>query len=419
MPAGSPATRQAPGQPGAVSELVVGAIYPLSGQIAASGSAAVHGLRTVVEVANSRTDGLPWPWAATDGLPGLGGAKVRLVLADHQGSPERGVAVAERLIQEEKVHALVGCLQNSVTAVVSEVAERAGIPFLAPEAPSATLHTRGLQWFFRTGPHDGHFTDGMFRFLDAFKKRTGAQLATLGLTYEDTLFGEDSGRDQKEAAQRHGYQVLVDLKYRSRSTHVTSEVQRLKTANPDVWMPTSYVSDAILFARTARDLDYNPKMVIAQAYGHTDPAFLAAVGSQAEGLISRSALLLDIQDRLPLLATVNPLYRQTTVATGGQAVDLNETSALAIVGMMTLIDAVNRAGTVQPLAIRQALQQTSIPPGWLILPWRGVRFESTGQNEQVDVLMMQLRGGRYSTVWPFDLATRDVLYPIPPWSGRR
>ena len=419
LPAGSPAARQGPGLAEAVSEIVVGALYPLTGPDAPAGTAAVDGLRTVADVANAHTPGLPWPWAAAEGLTGLGGAKVRLVVADHQGSAERGVAEAERLIVNEQVHAIVGCAQNAVTAAVSQACEDAGIPFLAPEAPSSTLHTRGLQWFFRTGPHDDQFTDGMFQFLDAFKRGSAAPIATLGLTYEDTLFGQDSGRGQKELAQQYGYQVVLDLKYRSRSRRLTAEVQRLETADPDVWMPTSYVADAILLIRTSRELDYNPRMVIAQGFGHADPAFLTAVGSEAEGLISRSLLLPDVQAKLPLFATVNRLHRQVAVAAGRRAADLSDTSALAVVGMLTLVDACDRAGSVQPRAIRQALQQTAIPADWLILPWRGVKFEATGQNEQVGVLMTQLRGGRYSTIWPFELATRDVLYPIPPWSQRR
>ena len=418
MPAGSPSAQQAPATP-VVAEVVIGALYPLTGPTAASGTAAANALRTVVDVANARTDGLPWPWAATEGLPGLGGANVRLVVADHQGSPERAAAEAERLIDRERVHAIVGGSQNEVTTAVAQACERAGIPCLAPDTPSATLHARGIQWLFRTGPHDGHFTDGMFQFLDAYKKRTGARIATLGLTYEDTLFGEDSGRDQKELAQRYGYQVVADVKYRPRATQLVSEVQRLKTANPDAWLPTSHVADAVLFTRTARDLDYNPRMVIAQDYGYTDPGFRAAVGSQAEGLISRAGFLLDIQERLPLLARVNQLFRWTAMAAGRPAADVDETSALVVIGMLTLLDAINLAGAVEPRAIRQALQQTNIPPSWLILPWRGVRFESNGQNEQVGVLMMQVQGGRFVTIWPSELATRDVLYPMPAWSGRR
>jgi branched-chain amino acid transport system substrate-binding protein len=53
------------------------------------------------------------------------------------------------------------------------------------------------------------------------------------------------------------------------------------------------------------------------------------------------------------------------------------------------------------------------------MPWTGVRFDETGQNTGVRAIIMQLQGGKYYTVWPFEMATRDVLYPIPRWSERK
>ena len=58
---------------------------------------------------------------------------------------------------------------------------------------------------------------------------------------------------------------------------------RLKAANPDVFLPTSYTSDAILFVKTAKNLDYNPKLLIAQNAGYTDPEFVTEMGKDAEG----------------------------------------------------------------------------------------------------------------------------------------
>ena len=48
----------------------------------------------------------------------------------------------------------------------------------------------------------------------------------------------------------------------------TAEVQRLKAANADVLMPSSYTSDTFLLLRTAKDLDYNPKLIVAQNAGY-------------------------------------------------------------------------------------------------------------------------------------------------------
>src|SRR5206468_6872095 len=110
------------------------------------------------DLANGAAD-LPFPfYQRLKGMPGLKGAKVRLIFADHQGKPEVGQAEAERLVTQEKVHALYGSWHSSVTATVSQVAERYGIPHVTGESSSPGLTKRGFKWFFRTSPHDEHFT---------------------------------------------------------------------------------------------------------------------------------------------------------------------------------------------------------------------------------------------------------------------
>ena len=99
--------------------------------------------------------------------------------------------------------------------------------------------------------------------------------------------------------------------------------------------------------------------------------------------------------------------------------DLYDLPARAFTGMVTLVDAINRAGSTEPEAIRKALAATDIKPADLIVPWTGVRFDENGQNTGVRAIIMQLQGGKYHTVWPFEMATRDVIYPIPKWSERR
>src|SRR2546426_3046251 len=125
-------------------------------------------------LANGAAD-LPFPfYQRLKGMPGLKGAKVRLIFADHQGKPEVGQAEAERLITQEKVAALVGCWHSNVTAVASQVAERHGVPFLNAESSSPALTTRGFKWFFRTSPHDGHFT----QVMNGTPWRSATRLAT-------------------------------------------------------------------------------------------------------------------------------------------------------------------------------------------------------------------------------------------------
>ena len=111
------------------NEIVIGALYPLSGASGASGVDARHALETAVDVINTSMD-LDLPLAKSAGLAGFDGAKVTVVYADHQGDPQKGRAEAERLITQRNVAALIGVYHSSVAATVSQTAERYAIPFL-------------------------------------------------------------------------------------------------------------------------------------------------------------------------------------------------------------------------------------------------------------------------------------------------
>ena len=394
-------------------EVLLGVIYPMSGPAAQAGVDNKAVFEIAAEIANGQAE-LPFPfYQRLKGMPGLKGAKVRLIFTDHQGKPDVGQAEAERLITQEKVHALVGAWHSAVTATTSQVAERYGIPYLNPESSSPGLTARGFKWFFRTSPHDGHFTQVMFDFFRDFQAKRGVKLKALGLTYEDTLFGADSGKVEKELAQKYGYEVVLDIQYRARATSLQSEVQRLKAANPDVWMPTSYQTDAILFVRTSRELDYSPKMIMAQDAGHISSDFVKEVGKEAEGILTRAPFSTDLVDKRPVATALNTLYAKRA------GKDLYDFPARGFTGMTTLLDAINRAGATDPEAIRKALIATNIPGDQLLMTWENVKFDETGQNTGVKGIILQLQGGKYHTVYPFDVATRDVLYPIPPWKDRK
>ena len=84
----------------------IGALYPLSGQAAKSGEDTLNAIRLAVDVINGKYPDSKLPFAKPGGLPGLKGAKIELIAADHQGSPEIGAAEAERMITQQKVAAL-------------------------------------------------------------------------------------------------------------------------------------------------------------------------------------------------------------------------------------------------------------------------------------------------------------------------
>ncbi|MCX5917004.1 MAG: ABC transporter substrate-binding protein, partial [Deltaproteobacteria bacterium] len=131
----------------------IGSIYPLTGAIASSGLRSKHAVETAIDVINNKYD-FDIPFARTQGIPNLKGAKLQVIWGDSQASPEVGKTEAERLINQEKVPLLLGAYQSSVSKSASFVAERFKIPFVCAESSSAALTERGLKYFFRIAPTD-------------------------------------------------------------------------------------------------------------------------------------------------------------------------------------------------------------------------------------------------------------------------
>ena len=151
-------------------EVVIGALYPMSGANAQIGVDAQHAFETALDIINKSHD-FDLPLAKTAGLPGLGGSKVRIVYADHQSDPQKGRAEAERIITQDKVSALIGTYQSAVAATVSQTAERYQVPLMSADNSSPSLHRRGLKYFFRAAAHDEFFTLAMFDLLDSIRKK--------------------------------------------------------------------------------------------------------------------------------------------------------------------------------------------------------------------------------------------------------
>jgi branched-chain amino acid transport system substrate-binding protein len=384
-------------------DVLIGVLYPLSGANAQIGVDARHALETAADIVNNAYD-IDLVTARNAGLAGLGNARIKLIFADHQSDPQKGRAEAERLITQDKVCALVGCYLSSVSATVSAVAERYGLPFLCADSSSPSLQRRGLKYFFRPAAQDEMFSVAMFDFLDA-QKKAGKNIDTLGLFYEDTIFGTDSSNIQRKLAAERGYKIAVDIKYRSNSPTLTAEVQQLKSADPDVLLPSSYTTDAILLTRTMGELGYKPKHILAQAAGFVDKAYYDAVGDKAAGIITRASFSVDMAQKRPSVLKVNEMFK----ARSGR--DLNDSTSRQLMGLLVLADAIDRAGSVDGAKLRDALASTDIPGDRTIMPWKRVKFGDDGQNADADPVLIQYLGGNFATVFPADVAVAEPIWP--------
>jgi branched-chain amino acid transport system substrate-binding protein len=386
------------------SEVKIGVIYPFSGASAQIGVDAQRAFETAAEIVNGKYD-YDLPLARGEGLPGLGGAKIKLVFADHQADPQKGRAEAERLITQEKVCAILGSYQSAVAVTVSQICERYQIPYVSCDNSSPSLHRRGLKYYFRAAPHDEMFSAAMFDFFDAMKKK-GTKIETLALFHEDTIFGTDSGNSQLKLAAERGYKIVADIKYRANSPSLSAEVQQLKAANADVLMPSSYTTDGILLVKTMAELGYKPNAIVAQDAGFSEKALYDAVGDKLHGVISRGSFSLDLAAKRPMVGKINNMFK----AKSGK--DLNDFSSRQFMGLVVLADAINRAKSVDGEKIRDALAATDMPGEQTIMPWKRVKFDESGQNNDADPVLLQYVGDKFVTIFPPQAAVAEAIWPM-------
>src|SRR5437879_2729703 len=386
------------------SEVVIGVIYPLSGASAQIGVDAQKAFETAADLINKNYD-FDLPLAKGEGLAGLGGAKVRLVFADHQADPQKGRAEAERLITQEKVCAIIGTYQSAVAVTVSQTCERYQIPFLSADNSSPSLHTRGLKFFFRAAPHDEMFSKAMFDFFDAMKKK-GTKIETLALFHEDTIFGTDSANAQTKLANAAGYKIVADIKYRSNSPSLSAEVQQLKAANADVLMPSSYTTDGILLVKTMAELGYKPNAIVAQDAGFSEKALFDAVGDKLEAVISRGTFSHDLAAKRPMVGKINAMFKEMS----GKV--FNDLTSRQFMGLIIMAEAINRAKATDGDKIREALVATDIPGEQTIMPWKRVKFDELGQNNDADPVLLQYIGGKFVTIFPPQAAIAEAVWPM-------
>jgi branched-chain amino acid transport system substrate-binding protein len=290
---------------------------------------------------------------------------------------------------------------------MSQVCERYGVPFSNGDSSSPSLSRHGYKTYFRSAAHDEMFSIAMFDFMHDLSTKRNIKIATASLFYEDTLFGSDSSRIQRQLAGERGIKLVSDTKYRANTPSLTEEIQQVKAANPDVFMPTSYINDAILIMKTMADLGYRPTAVLAQDSGFAEPALLEALGSAANGIMSRGSFALDLTAKRPVIGVANEIYKKRS------GKDLADISARTFTGMMVMADGINRAGSTDPKQIVAALRTTNIPGDQTVMPWPRIIFDATGQNPDATPIMMQVVEGKFRTIWPFEVATAEIAWPMP------
>lgn len=387
------------------AELRIGVLWPLSGANASQGLDVLHGAQLAAGIINESHPEIDLPLARGTGLPHLGNARVRLVTADTRSSAEIAAAEVDRLVDREGVAALVGCYQSGVTLAASERAERRRIPFVNGDSSSVSLTERGLSWFFRTGPTDDTFAESMFAYLDRQRQR-GRSTRQVAVLHSDDQFGNDGGVVTARVAARHDSAVIADVPFDPASTDLAPQVARVQAANPDVLFVLAYTAPALALMRALNRAAWYPPALLAYGAGFADPAFRTALGPLADGVTTRAAWAAEIAERRPAASTVARLFQQRFHA------PMTENSARSFTAVLALAQAIDSVRSTAPAAIRRGLRALDVPGDQTIMPWRGIAFDSHGQNTGADGVVEQMLAGRYRVVFPAGPGTAAPVWPM-------
>ncbi|MDT3679262.1 MAG: ABC transporter substrate-binding protein [Burkholderiaceae bacterium] len=391
-------------------DLKIGVLFPLSGPMALIGNEALQASEVARDMINERG--------------GVLGRKVMYAVSDAP-APTAANAEATRLIVREKVPLIAGSYASSLSLAASEVAEREGALYWETIAVADKITQRNYRNIVRLTFNASMMGETAADFAKELSGKLGKEPKDLRVAVisEDSEFGQSVGDAAAKRVKSLGLNLVSNEHYSRTVTDLSSLVLSLKAARPDAVIATSYLNDAILFWRQARELDLNVGAMIGIGTGYALPDFLSATGANTEGLFDIDAPASPNVSNLP--PATQKLYGEFVERF--RAKTKRDPGPLALIsfgGFWTLFtDVIPRAGSTEIDALRKAAYETDLPMGTL-LTGAGVRLKplgdkEQGQNTRALISVMQWQGGKLQTVWPKDVAGAEIKQvPLQKWRDR-
>jgi branched-chain amino acid transport system substrate-binding protein len=395
------------GSAGAQEKVIkIGTLFPLTGPVAVAGTRCKASVETMAEVINAKHPEINVPLARQEGI--LGGYKIVLVHADHQGKPDVAKSEAERLFNQEGVFAIIGSYNSSATKPASAVAERLGKIFIAGSSSSAALTERGLKNFFRLAVTDRVEAAEFVDYFGTLNKAHQAGIKTAGLIYENTEFGKHAAEEARAACKAAGIQVVADAGFAPGATNLNSEIQTLKAKNPDAIFGAALGADYALMVRTMKQASFRPKAAINFCTGYQDPIIAKQLGSDGDFFMGGNAYSPELaQKYMKDVAPVEAIYKQKT------GVVFDGDSIQEAIALNVLAQAIEKAGSLDTQKVVQILH-TSVFESPLSLSGK-VAFGEDGQNKLAKSVLTQLKDLSYVPVFPASYAEQKPVFPMPAW----
>lgn len=321
----------------ASAQVKVGAVLSVTGPASFLGDPEKKTLEIYVEDINAKG--------------GVNGQKLQLVVYDDAADANAARTFATRLIEEDKVAAMIGGTTTGATLAMIPAFEEAQIPFISL-AGAIQIIQPVRKWVFKTPHTDKMACEKIFADL---KQRN---LTTIALISGTDAFGK-SMRDQCVAvAPRSGITVAHEESYGPRDSDMTPQLTNIKgKAGVQAVVNTGFGQGPAIVTRNYRQLGIAQPLY--QSHGVASKQFIDLAGPAAEGVRLPAAALLvadklpDSDQQKPVVVSYKRIFEQKTgqpVSTfGGHAYD----------GLMIFVEAAKRAGSFDKAKVRDEIEKTT------------------------------------------------------------
>jgi branched-chain amino acid transport system substrate-binding protein len=224
------------------------------------------------------------PIAKGGGLSGLGGCQDPAQSSPTTRARRRPARTRRCADLGREGAALIGAYQSGSPSPPAPSPSAHGVPSVTAESGRRQPHRARLQvGSSATTPVAIDFARAYSTFLRE-QKAAGQKVGSIALVHENTEYGNSVASVIAEQFAKDGLTVTQKIAYSANSSDVQPQVLQLKEKNPDVAIFISYTSDAILYTKTMKEVNWKPAIMIADNAGFNDPAFVKSLGASVEGL---------------------------------------------------------------------------------------------------------------------------------------
>jgi len=367
----------------------IGVITSLSGRFATFGAMQMAGYQVALEEINA--------------AGGVLGRPLRLAVEDDASDQNAALSGAERLLSRG-VPLILGTYSSGISKPLAQYMTRRQAPLLVSGSADDSITRPGSEWVFRAKTNATAYAVSLLSLADLLGgMRTVVILAGSG------AFEQSVADAAEQIARRRGYQVLSRQAYDRGLTDFRPILNRFRTVNPDIVFMVSYEEDAVAIMRQAKEVNLNARMFAGGAAGFALDTFITGAGDAAEYVFSATSWTPDV--RYP---GARQLYERLKEKLGGREPSYH--AAETYMALIVAADALNRAGSLEKAAVRDALRATRLQTA--AGPVEFVDYDGFRNQNPISMVVEQVQDGRFVTVYPTEVAAGQPRFPTPTWAER-